>query len=59
MLLEAHPDKLMPQLDTIIEYMIACTQDSEDSVALEACEFWLTVAEVDDARDALVPFLPR
>ncbi|CAG0890893.1 unnamed protein product [Darwinula stevensoni] len=62
MLLEVRMDRLIPQMHNIIEYMLMRTQDNEDndeSVALEACEFWLSLAEQPICRDVLAPHLPR
>lgn len=59
MLLEAHPDHLMSQMQKIVEYMLMSTQDEDDGVALEACEFWLAVAELEESKQILLPFLPR
>ncbi|KAJ1660263.1 hypothetical protein IWQ61_000785 [Dispira simplex] len=59
MLLEVRPDKLMPQLDNIVEYILHCTQSDNEQLALEACEFWLTFAEQDDLQDKLRPYLPK
>ena len=39
--------------------MLIRTQDSEDSVALESCEFWLALAEQPICKQVLQPFLPR
>lgn len=33
--------------------MLVRTQDPDDSVALEACEFWLSLAEQPVCRDVL------
>jgi len=33
--------------------MLLRTQDPDDSVALEACEFWLSLAELPICRDVL------
>jgi len=33
--------------------MLLRTQDADDSVALEACEFWLSLAELPICRDVL------
>ncbi|KAI9283036.1 armadillo-type protein [Umbelopsis sp. AD052] len=59
MLLEVRPDTLIPQLPNVVEYMIFSTQDMDEQVALEACEFWLAFAEQDDLRENLRPYLPR
>ena len=52
-------DKLVPQMDSIIDYMLQRTQDSEESVALEATEFWLSLAEHPQCADLLLPHLER
>ena len=52
-------DKLVPQMDSIIDYMLQRTQDSEESVALEATEFWLALAEHPQSADLLLPHLER
>jgi hypothetical protein len=59
MLLEVRPDKLMPEIGNVVEYMLFSTQDQDEHVALEACEFWLAFAEQEDLREYLRPFLPR
>ncbi|CAG8612556.1 16942_t:CDS:2, partial [Acaulospora colombiana] len=59
MLLEVRPDKLMPEIGNVVEYMLYSTQDQDEQVALEACEFWLAFAEQEELRDHLRPFLPR
>jgi transportin-1 len=53
LLLAARPDKLMPEMANVAEYMLYSTKDKNENVALEACEFWLTFAEDPE----LVPFL--
>lgn len=57
MLLEVRMDRLIPHLHHIIEYMLTRTQDSDESVALEACEFWLSLADQQICRDVLTPHL--
>ena len=39
--------------------MLIRTQDSNETVSLEACEFWLTLAEQSICVEALAPFLNR
>ena len=40
--------------------MLIHTQDSNESVAIEACEFWLTLAEqIGICKGTLTPFLGR
>lgn len=53
MLLEVRMDRLIPQIDNIIEYMLLRTQDADEGVALEACEFWLSLAEQPICRSVL------
>ncbi|XP_015118772.2 transportin-1 [Diachasma alloeum] len=59
MLLEVRIDRLIPHMHNIIEYMLLRTQDSDAGVALEACEFWLSLAEQEICNEALAPHLPR
>ena len=41
------------------QYMLQRTQDQDENVALEACEFWLTLAEQPICKDVLVRHLPK
>lgn len=59
MLLEVRMDRLLPHLHDIIEYMLLRTQDPDENVALEACEFWLSIADQQICKEALTPYLPR
>ncbi|UYV65623.1 TNPO1 [Cordylochernes scorpioides] len=59
MLLEVRMDRLIPHMHSIIEYMLMRTQDPDSTVALEACEFWLSLAEEPICKDVLGPHLPR
>ncbi|KAF9086646.1 hypothetical protein BGX29_011963 [Mortierella sp. GBA35] len=59
MLLEVRPDKLIPQINNVVEYMLYSTKDDDESVALEACEFWLAFAEQDALTEHLRPHLNR
>ncbi|KAK9728992.1 hypothetical protein K7432_000629 [Basidiobolus ranarum] len=59
MLLETRPDKLLPELPSLVEYMLFSTQDDDENVSLEACEFWLAFAEQDELREHLRPYLPK
>ncbi|XP_049292266.1 transportin-1 [Anopheles funestus] len=58
MLLEVRIDRLMPHMNNIIEYMLVQTQDS-DETSLNACEFWLSLAEQNICKEVLTPHLPR
>uniref|UniRef100_H3AW35 Transportin-1 n=1 Tax=Latimeria chalumnae TaxID=7897 RepID=H3AW35_LATCH len=59
MLLEVRMDRLLPHMHNIIEYMLQRTQDQDESVALEACEFWLTLAEQPICKDVLCGHLTK
>ena len=39
------------------QYMLQRTQDSDENVALEACEFWLTLAEQPICKEVLTSHL--
>jgi transportin-1 len=58
MLLEVRMDRLMPHMNNIIEYMLVRTQDP-DETALEACEFWLSLAEQNICKEVLTPHLHK
>ncbi|EJT96947.1 ARM repeat-containing protein [Dacryopinax primogenitus] len=56
-LLRERSDKLVPEISNVASFMLYSMQDKDESVALEACEFWLTFAEDMDLVDALRPLL--
>lgn len=58
MLLDVRMDRLMPHMNSIIEYMLVRTQDP-DETALEACEFWLSLAEHPVCKEVLGPHLHK
>lgn len=58
-LLGSVPDVLMPNLGSTVDFMLYSTQDEDEEVALEACEFWLAFAEDSRLRDQLAPYLPK
>ena len=59
LLLASRPEKLMPEMNNVAEYMLYSTRDKNESVALEACEFWLTFAEDPDLAGYLQPLLGK
>ena len=59
LLLAAKPEKLMPEMANVAEYMLYSTKDKNENVALEACEFWLTFAEDVDLAPYLHPLLGK
>ncbi|EIN06595.1 ARM repeat-containing protein [Punctularia strigosozonata HHB-11173 SS5] len=59
LLLASRPEKLMPEMHNVAEYMLYSTKDQNENVALEACEFWLTFAEDSELAPYLAPLLPK
>ena len=60
MVLEASPQALTPYIDSVIDYMIYCTHDETEEVALEACDFWIQFSNLDNEMyERLLPYLPR
>ncbi|KAB0399941.1 hypothetical protein E2I00_012617 [Balaenoptera physalus] len=59
MLLEVRMDRLPPHMHNIVEYMLQRPQDQGENVALEACEFWLTLAKQPICKDVLIRHLPK
>ncbi|XP_015791866.1 transportin-1 [Tetranychus urticae] len=59
MLLEVKIDRLIPHIHSIVEYMLLRSQDPDEIVALEACEFWLNLAEQPICKEVLSQHLPR
>lgn len=57
-LVDVRPDKLAPSIKDVVQYMLISTEDADEMVALEACEFWLAVAEQPSMRVDVEPFLP-
>lgn len=58
-LLSYRPDKLIPEMSNVAEYMLYSTRDKNEDVALEACDFWLTFAEEPDLMPYLKPLLSK
>ncbi|KAG8926580.1 hypothetical protein FRC01_008665 [Tulasnella sp. 417] len=59
LLLVARPDRLIPDMPSVAQFMLYTTQDKDENVALEACEFWLTFAEEPDLTANLAPLVPE
>ena len=53
------PEKLAPDMNNVVEYMLYSTQDKDEDVALEAAEFWLQFSEEPRLVEQLRPNLPR
>ncbi|KAJ1735016.1 hypothetical protein LPJ61_000769 [Coemansia biformis] len=58
-LVETRPDKLMPELENVVNYMIHTTQNTDPDIAMEACEFWISFCEQEELIESLKPFLNR
>jgi transportin-1 len=58
LILGSRPDKLVPHIKDVVNYIAYCTKDRDESVALEACEFWLTFAEDQALTGQLKQFVP-
>jgi transportin-1 len=58
-ILNSRADKLVPHMNNVVNFIAFCTEDQDNSVALEACEFWLTFAEDQALRDTLRQYLGR
>ena len=59
LLLASRPEKLMPEMTNVAEYMLYSTKDKNENVALEACEFSLTFAEDPELAPWLQPLLGK
>ncbi|WFD24751.1 hypothetical protein MEQU1_003455 [Malassezia equina] len=53
------PEKLAPEMNNLVDYMLYSTLDKDEDVALEAAEFWLQFAEEPRIAHQLRPHLPR
>jgi hypothetical protein len=43
--------------DVWFQFMLECTQDDDERVSLEACEFWLAMVEQMSVRQHLIPVM--
>ena len=59
LLLAARPEKLVPEMSNVAQYMLYSTKDKNENVALEACEFWPTFAEDQELAPYLHPLLDQ
>ncbi|KAL0615832.1 Transportin-1 [Plecturocebus cupreus] len=59
MLLKVQMNCLLPHMHSVVEYILQRTQDQDENVALEACEFWLTLAEQPLYKNVLVRYLRK
>lgn len=59
MIVEVNIDVLLPAMNELVAFMLSCSQDSDELVAQEACEFWLVFTEQSVGRFELGPLLPK
>ncbi|KAM7258081.1 hypothetical protein ACFE04_013822 [Oxalis oulophora] len=59
LLKSARPSWRWPHLRNVIEYMLQVNKDSDEEVALEACEFWSAYCDAELPAENLREFLPR
>lgn len=53
-----HVAVLAPYFTNICVFMLQSLLDSEESVAIESCEFWVVMLETSDTKKAILPYLP-
>ncbi|KAK8289561.1 hypothetical protein V6Z11_D07G195900 [Gossypium hirsutum] len=60
-LIEVRPSVLEPHMKNVIEYMLQVNKDTDDEVALEACEFWVQgiVLEQDNIDPMMEKFTEK
>lgn len=58
-LTETKPDCIASHLTAIIDYMIARCKDEDPDVAIEACEFWLSIPDQPLWRETIKQYLPQ
>lgn len=59
-IVEIRPDKIMPHIADLVDYMIAQQRKIEDEdLACDAAEFWLTVGEHNELWKSLGPYLDK
>jgi hypothetical protein len=58
-LLSSNPDVLMPNLSQTVNFMLYATQETDEKVALEACNFWLAFGEDLHLKNYLAGYLAK
>lgn len=58
-LVEARPDKILPHLPGLVDYILAQQKDDDEALACEASEFWIAIGEHQDLWKALEPHLSK
>ncbi|KAL2268526.1 hypothetical protein VTJ83DRAFT_3372 [Remersonia thermophila] len=58
-LVHSRPDKLLPHLSGLVDYIIAQQKSDDEDLACEAAEFWLSIGEHDDLWRNLEPYIQK
>lgn len=48
LIMETRPDKLLPHMEGVLKYCVHLMEDPSEEVAMEACEFLLSLAELPE-----------
>ncbi|KAJ1565247.1 hypothetical protein HK096_003826, partial [Nowakowskiella sp. JEL0078] len=57
LVLDTGAQRMAPQLNPIVEYILKAMNDEDEDVALEACEFWSVFADREENATLLRPYL--
>ena len=57
LVLDTRPEAIIPEIDNIVKFMLFCIQQEDETIALEACEFWLSFAELNELMEYLQPYV--
>ncbi|KAK0727405.1 armadillo-type protein [Lasiosphaeria miniovina] len=58
-LVETRPDKLLPHIGGLVDYIINQQKSEDEELACEAAEFWLSVGEHENLWQALQPYVEQ
>ncbi|KAK7698985.1 hypothetical protein SLS64_012040 [Diaporthe eres] len=58
-LVDTRPDKLVPHISGLVDYIITQQKSEEEDLACEAAEFWLAVGEHENLWQALGPYIQK
>lgn len=58
-LVDTRPDKLLPHLSGLVDYIITQQKSDDEDLACEAAEFWLSVGEHDSLWQNLEPHIQK
>ncbi|KAJ5926010.1 hypothetical protein N7454_007520 [Penicillium verhagenii] len=59
-LVEFAPEKLIPHMEGLVNYILIQQQNGEDpELALDAAEFWIVSGEQERLQEPLAPFMPK